>query len=155
MWDGCAAGLGRHDTSVRTKLSNRKRGEIHAPVAQSSKLQKLAQPKDSTRTMSMVHSSISNSCPKTTQRKKQQMSATNKGGGSRDAARSATCTTARSYCMPNVEEGCPAHYKPPYMDVQTVKTNLMVDQKAMLEVISKEDTDFRSTTRACQAALAH
>ena len=61
--------------------------------------------------------------------------------GSRDGARSSsrsTDATSSSSCWTMMEGRGqrPPAYKPPYMDVQTVKTNLTMDQAAVLEVKS-------------------
>lgn len=56
-------------------------------------------------------------------------------------AASYTATTASYWANSQnsgSEGGCLGLYKPPYMDVQTVKTNLTVDQAAKLEVCQKK-----------------
>lgn len=53
---------------------------------------------------------------------------------SRCGNRSATYSSSSSCLSPQSGGGCLAMCRAPYMDVQTVKTNLTADQAAMLEV---------------------
>lgn len=79
----------------------------------------------------------------------------NNAAGSRAVAMHAASytTTTASYWTNSQGTGgegcCTELYKPPYMDVQTVKTNLTVDQAAKLEVRSKtrEQIDFVANGR--------
>ena len=97
--------------------------------------------KHSTRTMSRTSSSLERSDLGRGQRRRRPPSAVEARVGSRDGARSSsrsttTAGTGTSSCWTTMQgrEQWPPTYKPPYMDVQTVKANLTIDQAARLEV---------------------
>lgn len=96
---------------------------------------------DRTQTMSRTSSTMERSDLARGQRRRRPPSAVEARVGSRDGARfssrsTTTTGTGTSSCRTTMQgrEQCPPTYKPPYMDVQTVKANLTIDQAAGLEV---------------------
>lgn len=75
-----------------------------------------------------------------TRTKRHQSPPVHGGAGSHGAEQYENWRSAGSYWTDQVGGGYPAMCKPPYMDVQTVKTNLTFDRAAMLEVILPDES---------------